>query len=161
MRVGTAGRSFFPYLQRCAVFFSSHRRSRAGDVPLLARSTSTASQITEKARSSPRRGRTASGRECGHFGISGRQGVGKVRHLDLSYLWIQAAVRGRQNCPQEHTNRQQRGGHWNNSARQRVSRSRDTWMSLGSVRFDQWSLGTPGCERTAPYAPATGHAHLT
>ena len=30
------------------------------------------------------------------IGIIGRQGLGKIRHLDLSYLWLQAAVRGKQ-----------------------------------------------------------------
>ena len=30
------------------------------------------------------------------IGIIGRQGLGKVRNLDLSYLWLQAAVRGKQ-----------------------------------------------------------------
>ena len=30
------------------------------------------------------------------IGIIGRQGLGKVRHLDLNYLWLQAAVRGKQ-----------------------------------------------------------------
>ena len=30
------------------------------------------------------------------IGIIGRQGLGKVRHLDLSYLWLQAAVQGKQ-----------------------------------------------------------------
>ena len=28
------------------------------------------------------------------IGIIGRQGLGKVRHLDLNYLWLQAAVWG-------------------------------------------------------------------
>ena len=30
------------------------------------------------------------------IGIIGRQGSGKSRHLDLSYLWLQSAVRGNQ-----------------------------------------------------------------
>ena len=39
--------------------------------------------------------------------IIGRQGLGKVRHLDLSYLWIQAAVRRKQIALQEATNWQE------------------------------------------------------
>ena len=31
-------------------------------------------------------------------GIIGRQGLGKVRHLDVSFLWLQAAVRGKSAC---------------------------------------------------------------
>ena len=30
------------------------------------------------------------------IGIIGRQGLDKLRHLDLSYLWLQSAVRGKQ-----------------------------------------------------------------
>ena len=30
------------------------------------------------------------------IGIIGRQGLGKVRHVDMGYLWLQAAVRGKQ-----------------------------------------------------------------
>ena len=29
------------------------------------------------------------------IGIVGRQGLGKVRHLDFSYLWLRVAVRGK------------------------------------------------------------------
>ena len=30
------------------------------------------------------------------FGIIGREGLGKLRHLDLTYLWLQSAVQGKQ-----------------------------------------------------------------
>ena len=55
------------------------------------------------------------------IGIVGKQGFGKVMHLDLSHLWIQVAVTGKllalKNMPTGNNN--MTDGHWNNIARQR------------------------------------------
>ena len=43
-------------------------------------------------------------------GIIGRQGLGKVRHLNWGILWIQVAVR-ETICPKDFTDGQPYGGH--------------------------------------------------
>ena len=75
-------------------------------------------------------------------GILGRQGLGKVRHLDLSYLWLQAAVRGKQVV----LRKVQSGDNIADIGTKVLDR--DTTQrhmeNLGCVRFGQKSLGTPG-----------------
>ena len=69
------------------------------------------------------------------IGIIGRQGQGKVRHLDLSYLWLQAAVWGKQVV----LRKVQSGD--NVADIGTMVRDRDTIQrhmeNLGCVRFDQ------------------------
>ena len=76
------------------------------------------------------------------IGVIGRQGLGKVRHLDLSYLWLQAAVWGKQVV----LRKVQSGDKMADSGtkvldRDTIQRHKE---NLGCVRFDQQSLGTPG-----------------
>ena len=57
----------------------------------------------------------------GALGVIGRQGLGKLRHLDLSYLWLQSVVRGKQvnlKKVQSDTVRQQHGRSRDESARE-------------------------------------------
>ena len=76
------------------------------------------------------------------IGIIGTQGQGMVRHLDLSFLWLQAAVRGKQVV----LRKVQSGDNMADIGTKELDR--DTIQrhmeNLGCARFDQWSLGTPG-----------------
>ena len=78
------------------------------------------------------------------IGIIGKQGLGKLRHLDLSYLWLQSAVRKKQlnlKIVQSESNMADLG---TNALEKDKT---DLHMkNLGCVRFDRQSRGR--CERT-------------
>ena len=69
------------------------------------------------------------------IGIIGRQGLGKVRHLDLSYLWLQAAVRGKQVVLRKVLSGDNMGDVGTKVLDQNVIQRH--MKNLGCVRFDQ------------------------
>ena len=94
------------------------------------------------------------------IGIVGRQGLGNLRHIDLSYLWLQAAVRGKQVDPkklQSESNMVDLG----TKALEKEQIGRHM-KNLECVQFDQKSLGLTvegGGERT-PYCDCVTRSTL-
>ena len=66
-------------------------------------------------------------------GIIGRQGLGRVRHLDLSCLWIQAAVR-ENNLPSGMYQRNNMADILTNSARRRLDHEAYGMSGKSSIR---------------------------
>ena len=96
------------------------------------------------------------------FRIIGGQGLGKVRHLDVSCLLIQAAVLGKQVALKKiNTNRQQHGRHQNSSVRQRFddeTNGKSGMCPLRSVESGDWSIrvrtDTAICTCNRPWPPS-------
>ena len=76
------------------------------------------------------------------IGIIGRQGLGKVRHLDLSFLWLQAAVRGKQVV----LRKVQSGDNMADIGTKMLDQNviQRHMENLGCVRFEQQSQETRG-----------------
>ena len=78
------------------------------------------------------------------IGIFGRQGLGKVRQLDLRYMWIQAALR-RKPIALKKYNGQLHGRDGNKSARQRFDRETCEKSGMCLVRpIESGTLGRAG-----------------